>query len=1149
MSSHFPRKDWRVSLAVFTFLFLASLTGTATAQEFRGAITGTVIDAQGGAVVGAQIEARNADTNISEKTVTNGSGIYQFPYVAVGTYRLSVSSPGFKTQVHNGIEVRVGDRLGIDFTMQVGAVTEEVTVSAAAPLLNTSNAEEGQVIDTHTLNDTPLFGRNAVMLTLLTAGVTWANPQPSVSERPWDNNGMENFNLDGSQGLTNNFLLDGIPNTSVENGGPANLTVAVSADATAEFKVQTNTYDAEYGRTGGGTVNISLKSGTNQYHGALYEYERNTVLNANFFQSNANGIARAPYHWDQPGVEFDGPLRIPHLYDGRDKTFFMVNLEWIGLNQPGTNIDTVPTAAEQLGDFSGLRQSNGSPITIYDPMTTNLVNGQNVRTAFQGNVIPKARLNQTGLAIANFIPKPNAPGTVTGLDNFVQPTYSKVNYAQQVARIDHFISTGERLSLRGERNGDQAPGGPTGFAGTLAYGAGYARKNRGGGIDLTSTLSPTLVLVSRAGYEQHKWEWHNPGYPFDLKTLGFDSGLVSQLPVESFPSIGLTGYTGFGPSRNIGDEFNVSGTWSWEELLNKQWRRHSIKIGSDVWIMLNNQQEPSSSFGSISFNNSWTQQNALTANAASGNAFASMLLGYPNSGSILNNQAMAYSSHYYAGFVQDDWRVSAKLTLNAGLRWDYESPITDRYNRLEQGFDPTAVTPLQVPGMTLHGGLQFVSPSDRLPFHRDLNNWQPRVGFAYQIASKTVLRGGFGISYLPTFDLPGFSSFNISTPLIASTNGNLTPAVTLTNPYPGGVLQPTGNSQGLGTLVGQPITFGNYGRNIPYVKQFSFGIQRELPWNTLIEASYVGSRTNDMQVSRNMNALNPSYLAMGNGLNAQVTNPFAGLLPQSPALNGAKITQQQLLLPYPQFLGMNENFLSMGYASYDSLQVTLEKRFAQHFHALLTYTWSKSLQASGYLNNGQDPINDLARTLSSFDEPYRVVFSGGYELPTLSSSNRLERAVFGGWQVNVISTWQAGRPVNEPDAYSTGINPDLGSQATLNQWFNTCTLSTTGERENCASTSQPVAWLVRPAFTERTSSVYFPNIRYPRPMLLDASVFKTFPIHERLKLQVRLEAFNVTNTTWFGSPGTGVATSSFGVITPSQANDPRYMQAALRLTF
>ena len=1118
-------------------------------QEFRGTLTGTVTDTQGAVVAGASIEARNVETNTALKTTTNPSGVYVLPFLTIGHYNVSASAPGFKRAVRNDIELRVTDRVQIDFTMEVGAVSDQVTVMSQVELLETEDASHGQVIDTKAVMDAPILGRNSVMLTLLSSGVTWANPQPSNSERPWDNNGMENFNMNGSQGLTNMFLLDGIPNVSVENTGPANLTVAVSQDATAEFKVQTNAYDAEYGRTGGGTVNISLKSGTNRLHGALYDYERNTVFNANLFQSNAAGIPRAPLTWHQPGVELDGPVVLPRLYNGREKTFFMVNLEVIRTSAPSTNIDTVPTNPERSGNFSGLLQNNGSPITIYDPLTTTLTGGQYLRQPFPGNQIPQNRLSGPALAIMSLIPQPNAPGTLTGLNNFIVPTYAKVQYSQQVGRIDHFFSQTERLSLRGERNGDEAPGGPTGFLGTLGYGAGYARKNRGGGIDLTTTLSPSLVLVSRIGWEQHKWEYNNPGYPFNLAALGISQSLISQLPVQSFPAITMTNFTSFGPGRNIGDEFNVSSTWSWNEVVTKVLDKHSVKAGFTYWAMLNNQREPTSSFGTLNFTNAWTQQNALTASAASGNAFASFLLGYPATGSVLNNQAMAYSSHYWAGFVHDDWRVTRKLTLTLGVRWDYESPITDRYNRLEAGFDPNATNPFRVPSMTVKGGLLFVDSNNRLPFNRDLNNWQPRAGVAYHAFKNTVIRAGYGISYLPTFDLPGFSSFNTTTNLAASNDGGLTPAINLTNPYPGGIVQPSGSSQGLATLVGQSITFGNRDRKIPYVHQFSVGFQQLLPWSAVLDVSYVGSRTHDMQVSRNINALDPSYLSLGNGLTAQVANPFAGLLPQAPALNGATITRQQLLLPFPQFQTITENDLSIGYASYDSLQVKVEKRFSHHFHSILSYTWSKSLQATSYLNNGQDPVNDLARSLSTFDEPYRLSLSGGYELPKLERANALLRGVLGGWQFNMTSTWQAGRPVAEPDAYPTGINPNLGDQASLNQWFNTCTLSTTNVRTNCASSSQPVAWIVRPAYTLRVTSPNFPNVRYPRPMLMDASIFKTFQIREWLKLQIRAEAFNVTNTTWFGSPGTSVATSSFGVITPSQANDPRFGQLGARITW
>ncbi len=1138
----------RSSWLTFVLSLLVSAVGI-QAQEFRATVTGTVTDAQGAAIPAAVVEVTNLATNVSQKVTTNTSGAYTIPFLTVGHYRATATAAGFKKQIRNDVELRVEDRVQLDFQMQLGGITEEITISSDPELLETSTATHGQVIDTRSIQDLPLLGRNPFMLTLLSTGVTWANPQPSASERPWDNNGMDNFNINGSQGLTNAFLLDGVPNVSVENTGPANITVAPPPDSTAEFKVQTNSYDSEYGRTSGGTVNVSLKSGTNQLHGALYDFERNTVFNANLFQSNAAGIPRAAFRWTEPGVELDGPIYIPKLYDGRNRSFFMANWEGVSLIQPATNIDTVPTLAERAGNFSGLVQSNGSPIAVYDPTTTALTNGQYLRQAFPGNIIPANRLNPTALAILNFIPLPNASGTSTGLNNLIVPSYSKVGYTVAVGRIDHVVSEKEKLSARAERNGDNAPGGPTGFLGVLATGSGYARKNRGGGLDLTSVLSPTLVLVSRVGYETHMWEYNQPGLPFPLSTLGISQSLVSQLPVQSFPSVSMTGFTGFGPGRNIGNEHNTSGTWSWSEVLSKTVRSHSLKLGGEFWVMLNNQTEPSSSFGTLSFTNAWTQQNAQTASASSGNAFASFVLGYPQSGSILNNQALAYSSHYYAGFFQDDWRINKRLTVNMGVRWDYESPITERYNRLEAGFDPTTASPFQVPGLALKGGLLFAGSSNRLPFHRDLNNWQPRLGFAFQVMRKTVVRGGYAIQYAPTFDLAGSLGFNSPTTLISSNDGGLTPAVNLTNPYPGGVIQPAGRSAGLATLLGQNISFADPDRAIPYVHQFSIGFQQQLPLKAVADVSYVGSRTRDMQVSRNINAISLQQLQLGNTLVTQVPNPFQGKLPQITSFNGATITQQQLLMPYPQFGSITENDIPIGYASFDSLQAKVEKRLSYGFHTILSYTWSKALQATGYLN-AQDPINGLARTLSSFDEPFKVVLSGGYDLPAWKSRNWFLRNAVGGWQANLIGTWQAGRPVAEPDAYPTGINPALtGSGQSLNEFFNTCTLSTTNVRENCTSTTQPVAWIVRPAYTLRVTSTYFPNIRYPRPFLMDASLFKEFRFRERYRLQIRLEAFNLTNTVWFGSPGTGVATSSFGVVTPSQANDPRNGQIGAKLLF
>ncbi len=420
-------------LGLMALLVLSTATPALYAQEFRATITGTVTDVAGAAVPGATVQARNLETNVAQTVTTSTSGSYVFPFLALGHYDVTATAAGFKREVKNNIELRVADRVQLDFKMELGALTQEVTVTSQAELLETASATHGQVIDSASIRDLPLLGRNPFMLTLLSTGVTWPNIQPSVSERPWDNNGMDSFIVNGSQGLVNNYLLDGLPNTNVENAGPANISVAPNPDATSEFKVQTNSYDAEYGRTGGGTVNVTLKSGTNRLHGALYDYERNTIFNANLFQSNAAGIPRAAFRWHEPGVEFDGPVVIPKLYNGKDRTFFMASWEGISLIQPGTNVDTVPTLAERGGDFSGLVQSNGQPITIYNPLTTQLVNGQNVRTKFPGNVIQPNQINPTAQAILNFIPLPNAAGTSTGLNNLNVPTYSKVGYTETIA--------------------------------------------------------------------------------------------------------------------------------------------------------------------------------------------------------------------------------------------------------------------------------------------------------------------------------------------------------------------------------------------------------------------------------------------------------------------------------------------------------------------------------------------------------------------------------------------------------------------------------------------------------------------------------------------------------------------------------------------
>jgi len=1130
-----------LALLIMLIVVFASWIG---AQEFRATISGTVTDQQGAIIPGASVEVKNLDTNATVTTITNESGNFVVPFLPTGRYTISVSLAGFKRAVREDILLRVGDRIQLDFQMEVGGVTEQVTVTAEAPLLETATATKGQVIDAAKVQDLPLLGRNPFMLAAVASGVQYTPTLASRSNRPFDNGGMDSFSINGGRQFSNEFLLDGVPDTNVESGQPSNLSFVPSPDATDEFKVQTNTYDAQYGRTAGGVINVSLKSGTNRLRGSLYHYFRNDILNANSFESNLAGSKKSAFRWNQPGVQFDGPLYLPKIYDGRDRTFFMYSWEAIRSSIPYPLTYTVPTLEQRNGDFSKTVQANGNPITIYDPSTTKQVGSTYTRQAFDGNKIPSTRLDPVALKLLDFIPKPNVAGTIAGANNMITSPNPRTDaYDQHVIRIDQMLTNNHKFFSRYVRGNRHEVNSDANFPHDASPWYTHWRINQGINFDLTSSFSPTAVLSSRYGFIRHQFAIARYGDGFDPAKLGFPSALVSQLPRKFFPQIAYTDYSTFG---NTGSQYTFSDTHSWSETLNKVWGSHSLKMGAEFRVMRNNWQNPTSSFGNFSFNKGYTQRDPLRGDAASGNAFASFLLGYPASGNVPYNVAPAYQNRYYVLFLQDDWRVNRRLTLNLGLRWDYESPQSERYNQMNRGFDPNADNPFKVPGLQLKGGLLFADDNNRIPFKRDFNNFQPRVGVAYQLFSSAVLRGGYGIMYLPTFDHGQNNGFSVTTTYVSSVDGGITPSNALKNPYPAGIDVPPGRSQGLATLVGRGFTFGYPDRSIPYVHQFSIGWQQRLPWRIVAEATYVGSRSRSLQTSRSINEVSAEQLKLGTALNDLVANPFQGLLPGT-AFNGATVVRSQLLRPFPQFTGITRAYETIGKSWYNALQVQVEKRVTHGLHFLVSYTLAKSIEAIGYLNAQH---SDLAKVLTSVDAPNRLILSGSYDLPFLQKATGFLQ-VFGGWKMNWIVSLQSGLPVGTPSgAYSSGIDPRIpNDQRTRDHWFNTCTLSLTGVRQNCATANEPVAFVVQPPFTLRTLSTRFPNVRTSRPPQVDFSLFKAFRLHENLNLQLRAEAFNLTNTPWFGAPNTTLGGSAFGVVSPSQANDPRNVQIALKLVF
>jgi hypothetical protein len=506
-------------------------------------------------------------------------------------------------------------------------------------------------------------------------------------------------------------------------------------------------------------------------------------------------------------------------------------------------------------------------------------------------------------------------------------------------------------------------------------------------------------------------------------------------------------------------------------------------------------------------------------------------------------------------FVQDDIRITSKLKLNAGLRWDYLTPITDRFNALSRGFDFTSSSPLKVPGLDLKGGLLFAGVGgSRGIFQSDWNNFGPRLGFAYNLASKTVLRGGYGLIYAGSYDDPGPApGFSQSTAMVTSIQTGL-PQNILTNPFPTGILRPVGSSLGLATYLGQGFNFPNYNRVVPWTHQFSFEIQRELPGQFLISAGYVGSRTRGLEVTKGINEIPLSSYALGaTALTANVTNPMAGLIPGT-SLNGATVQRQQLLRPYPQFLSLNELYLSTGESKYDSLQVMLYKRLSAGLNFSVAYTNSKTLEKVSYANP-QD--TQLLKQVAAWDIPQSVQLNGVYELPFGKGKPigaALPRGVsklVSGWSVSGIARLQEGLPMAFPtNAVPTGVSPGL-SNRTLDRWFNTCTLLANGTTRGCLSGEQPV-WTILQPFTVRTWPTRLSSVRVPAIRNLDASLIKNNYIKERYNLIFRADFLNATNSVqFFSGPVVDVNNPNFGKISPAQAqsNLPRFIQLSLRFQF
>ena len=1147
----------RLCLAITAFVLVAA--SSADAQSIYGGVRGIISDAQGSVVSGAKVTLTDEATTSIRAAVTNATGEYNFASVTPSTYAVSAESPGFKRTERKAIPVATQQVATVDMTLELGNVTESVMVTAEAPLLEASTASQGQIVDRQKLVDLPNLGRNPFMMSRLATTVQQVG-NPGYN-RMQDQSGSSQISINGGPVRGNNYLLDGIPITDFSN----RAIIIPSIEAVAEMKVQYSTYDAEMGRTGGGMFNTFIKSGSNQYSGSLLGYMRQTDWLANTFFNNRNGIGITDQPFRNYGGSFGGPVIIPKVYNGKNKTFFWVGFEGYRDTQAASREQYTPTSLERVGDFSQTKNSAGSSLLIYDPATT-AADGS--RTAFAGNVIPLSRQDTAGRNIATTYELPNktAAGRFYGDNNLAGggPLASKAD--QLFGKVDHQVTSWWRASLSYLHYNSREPG-ENPYKSISSPDQWYLFRK----VDTTqfnSTLTPsaTWVVALRYGFNRFPNIGTQKSQDFNLTTLGFANAFVKDVPSATFPNVTMQNAYSLGTNNNfnyVHSSRNFSGNAS------KYIGRHGIKFGYDYRKLNDGGLDWQNSAGAFTFDNRFSRANSNSSTSASGADMADMLLGAPAGATGYIPTVLHEYVTYNALYIHDDFRVNSKLTLNMGLRWERESGLHEANKLLITGFDANAANPVGTSaGVPVKGVFRFagVGGASETTMNLKQNKLAPRIGVAYQLNDKTVIRGGWGMFWAPAFALGSpYNSEGVTatTQPSVSNDGNKTPAVKLSNPFPNGLDRPVGSSLGALTGVGKSMTIFDPNATSTRVQQFSLDIQRQLVSGWVVTAGYSGSRTADLTWSTaayNINQLDPSFFSRGSVLTSPVANPFFGK-GGTGVIGGSTVAANQLLRPYPEFSTISLTNSSRNKAQYDSFTLKAQKSLSKSLSVLSAYTLSKNFDMSGggpgnNLNSGNSGPQDVYSLggewgLSYLHSPHRLTSAVTYELPFgkgqkfLGNLPKAADMALGGWSVNTVSTFLTGFPL----------------QVYMNNNGNSA-LGTARQRPNATGVSPEVSgvvgnkidsWINKAAFTDaapftlgnvtRTIST-----RGPGQVNWDVSVFKTVAIYERFKAQFRAEALNAMNTPYFRAPNTAFGNGAFGKIT-SQANFPRMLQLGLRLYF
>ena len=1162
--------------SIVVVLFL--VCGVAMGQETRSTLTGRVTDSTGAIIPSAHITVTATLTGTATNVVANKVGEYTVPFLAPGLYKISVSAPGFESYVHEGITLQTEQTVTENVKLVIGETTQTVTVTADSALVDVATASTGQTLTSEEVEDLPSNGRSPLGFAHLEYGAVAKGKHSESQTTPFGNSTADDFSLGGGASASNELLLNGVPNME---DGSRQAGFSPQLDSVDAVRVDEFAANAAMGDTSGGTVNITTKAGTNQYHGSLSEYYAGSrPLTAEPYFTPAGSTVPST-HFNQFGGTIGGPVRIPHLYNGHDKLFFFYAFEGYNGSAPATTITSVPTAAERNGDFSALLSVTNQN-QLYNP-NSGVLAGKNVaRSAIPGNVLSNAGLsvNPVAAAYLNLIPMPNYNGASTkpdGENNFFSSDPTVNNYKSNMGRIDYNINDSNKIYFEAHRSNytnSQSNIFHNSLTGTTSQVILW-----GGQVDDVENFNPTLNLETRLGFSRYDTNSNPSSIGINPSTVGMPSYIGANSTALALPYMTFTE-----SSSNTTAIPSLSGTPGNVELfdsiqffasLNKTWGHHTIKIGPDIRSNKDSALSPGAANGSYSYKSAtgdFVTAGSSGSPQAFGGALALFELGLPSSGSYAINTKFQYDNWYIGAFAQDDWKVMPNLTISMGIRLEHETPLVESNNRMAVGFNPTATNIATAPSIAAYqaapnsnlpvssfqptGGVVYASPSDRAPYSTAPVYVSPRIGFAYSpdfFHQTLAIRGGFGIFVNPLGDYNAGPSYGYSqtTNFVTSTNNMLSPATALNDPFPAAgnpIQQPFGSSFGINTNLGSSVGFFAPVK-VSYQQKWSLDIEKEFAKNWLVEVGYIGthgvhnSYTNAVSSIPLLPFLSHSQKAdpvVTAQLSATTANPFYNTIPAplpSTGLNTSKTTSVAALLQaYPEYTSVSESLVPGSSLNFNAFLLKVSKRMSNGLQFNFNYEYSRQLGTTAQLNPG----GALWYGETTSDFPNHASLTAIYLLPIgkgrrfINHSTLLDELI-GGYSVSAIYQYLSGTPLSWGNAIYTGNYSDFNNNPhnTHGASFNTAGFDT-------VASDQPNS------YNYRTFPAYL--LRSDPTNDIDLSVLKNFALGDRFVLQPRVDAFNALNHPQFSSANVSPTSSSFGDVT-GQLNTSRQLQGGVHLIF